>query len=85
MARLLIEIKPNTSTYKKQSFFYKSTTAEIFDRVHSKCKNPPAHKKEGATCLSIQVKTMSFMSCDRINAFKKYLKFFDDKGLCRTC
>ena len=58
-----------------QYFFYKSATAEFCERVL------PAHYKGGVTYLFLQLKIMFVVSCDIINALRKYLKLFEDKVL----
>ena len=62
--------------------FYKSGPAELHEQVDSKYKDLPAHEKGAVTCLFLQSKIMFFMSCNLINALKKYLKLFEDKSLC---
>ena len=44
-----------------------------------------AHYKAGITYLFLQLKIMFFMSCEIISALEKYIKLFEDKGLCRIC
>ena len=70
------------SSIWSQSFFYKSAAAELCEKV-SKYKDLPAYYKGGVTYLFLQLKVMFFMSHDTINALKKYLNLFEDKGLCR--
>ena len=72
-----------TSSQWSQSFFYKSSTQELRERVDSTYKNLPASMKGGITYLYLQLRIMFHMSRDTITALKKYLKYFEEKGLRR--
>ena len=72
-----------TSSQWAQSFFYKSATQELRERVDSTYKTLPASMKGGITYLYLQLRIMFHMSRDTITALKKYLKYFEEKGLRR--
>ena len=74
-----------TSSRWAQSFLYKSSTQELRERVDTQYKSLPAVYKGGVTYLYLQLKIMFHMSRDTIIALKKYLKLFQEKGLCRIC
>ena len=65
------------------SFFFKSATVELHEKVDSKYKVLPALYKGGETYLFLQLKIMFFMSHDTINALRKYQKLYKDNVLCR--
>ena len=51
--------------------------------MDSQYKNLPNNLKGGVTYLYLQLCVMFYMSHDTINALKKYLKTFEEKGLRR--
>ena len=51
--------------------------------MDSQYKNLPNNLKGGVTYLYLQLRVMIYMSRDTINALKKYLKTFEEKGLRR--
>ena len=76
-------VEDRTSSRWAQSFLYKSSTQELRERVDTQYKSLPAVYKGGVTYLYLQLKIMFHMSRDTINALKKYLKIFQEKGLRR--
>ena len=66
-----------------QDFLYKSSTQDLRERVDSQYKALPAIYKGGVTYLFLMLKIMFHISRDTINALKKYLKLFEEKGLRR--
>ena len=76
-------VKDRTSSRWAQSFLYKSSTLELRERVDTQYKSLPAVYKGGVTYLYLQLKIMFHMSRDTIQALKKYLKLFQEKGLRR--
>ena len=64
------------SSIWSQSFFYKS--AKLTQNVRTYL-----HIIKEESFIFFQLKVMFFTSQDAINALEKYLKLFEDKGLCR--
>ena len=54
-------------------------------RVNSKYKDLVAFYKGVVTYLFLFFKPIFFMLCDTTIALRRYLKLFEDKGLCRIC
>ena len=44
-----------------------------------------AHFKGGVSFLFLQLKIMFFMPCSTVDALRKCLKVFEDRGLCMIC
>jgi hypothetical protein len=72
-----------TSSRWAQSFLYKSSTSDLRERVDSQYKSLPVSCKGGVIYLYLQLRIMFHMSRDTIQALKKYIKLFEEKGLRR--
>jgi hypothetical protein len=66
-----------------QSFLYKSSTTDLRDRVNTQYKRLLIACRGAVTYLYLQLRIMFYMSRDTINALKKYLKLWEEKGLRR--
>ena len=76
-------VDDRTSSRWAQAFLHKSSTQDLHERVESQYKNLPSIYKGGVTYLYLQLKIMFHISRDTINALKKYIKIFQEKGLRR--
>jgi len=62
-------------------FLKKSATMELRDRIDANYKTLSPVYRGGVTYLYFMLKILFYMSRDTIDALKKYLKIFQEKGL----
>ena len=73
----------HTSSKWAQTFLHNSSTRDLRERVDAKYKSLKLEHQGGVTYLYLQLKIMFHMTRETIQALKKYLKLFEEKGLKR--